>query len=97
MIGMSALMLLLHMENCRQAELYDLAESRTALARGEGARIPAAQELAPSSEGGDYASLYAAAKYDVVIETTGCLLYTSGPYPLCRHLRLGYPSVQRHL
>lgn len=20
-----------------------------------------------------------------------------GPYPLCRHLRLGYPSVQRHL
>ncbi len=70
-IGMSALMLLLHMENCRQAELYDLAESRTALARGEGARIPAAQELAPSSEGGDYASLYAAAKYDVVIETTG--------------------------
>ena len=70
-IGMSALMLLRHMEGCREAELYDLARFRTDLAASEGARIPAAGELAPQVDGNDYASLYAAAKYDVVLETTG--------------------------
>ncbi|MGM9640217.1 MAG: zinc-binding dehydrogenase [Faecousia sp.] len=70
-IGMSALMLLLHMEGCQQAELYDLAKSRVELARSEGARVPEAGELAVGDGGGDYASLYAAAKYDVVLETTG--------------------------
>lgn len=70
-IGMSALMLLIHMEGCRQAELYDLSASRRALAASEGARIPQAAELEVSEGGGDYASLYAAAKYDVVLETTG--------------------------
>lgn len=70
-IGMSALMLLLHQEGCERAELYDLAKFRTALAASEGARIPEAEELTPTGEGGDYASLYAAAKYDLVLETTG--------------------------
>lgn len=70
-IGMSALMLLMHMEGCGQAELYDLSASRTAIAASEGARIPAAEELAPGDGDGGYASMYAAAKYDVVIETTG--------------------------
>lgn len=70
-IGMSALLLLLHMEGCKQAELYDLAESRKALAHSEGARIPDASELEVSTSGTDYASMYATAKYDVVIETTG--------------------------
>lgn len=70
-IGMSALMLLIHMEGCKHAELYDLAASRTALAASEGARIPTADELNPGAGGGDYASMYAAAKYDIVIETTG--------------------------
>lgn len=70
-IGMSALMLLIHMEGCRHVELYDLAASRTALAASEGARIPTAEELNPDMDGGDYASMYAAAKYDLVIETTG--------------------------
>lgn len=70
-IGMSALMLLLHMEGCKQAELYDLAASRTTLAKSEGARIPEASELETVTSGTDYASMYAAAKYDVVIETTG--------------------------
>lgn len=70
-IGMSALMLLRHMEGCEQAELYDLAKSRTDIAASEGARIPEASELEVGEGGGDYASMYAAAKYDVVIETTG--------------------------
>ncbi|MGM9659463.1 MAG: zinc-binding dehydrogenase [Faecousia sp.] len=70
-IGMSALMLLRHMEGCQQAELYDLAESRKAVAASEGARIPAADELQCGTDAGDYASMYAAAKYDVVLETTG--------------------------
>ena len=49
-IGMSALMLLLHMENCRQAELYDLAESRTALARAAKARVsPQHRSLRPAA------------------------------------------------
>lgn len=70
-IGMSAMMLLRHMEGCRQVELYDLAASRKAIAASEGARIPEAEELAPKSGGTDYASMYASAVYDVVIETTG--------------------------
>jgi len=70
-IGMSALMLLIHMEGCKQAELFDLAASRTKLAASEGARIPEAQELNAGAGSGDYASMYAAAKYDIVIETTG--------------------------
>lgn len=70
-IGMSALMLLIHMEGCRQAELYDLAESRTALARAQGARVPEAKELEVGSGNGDYASMYETAKYDLVLETTG--------------------------
>ena len=70
-IGMSALMLLRHMEGCEGAELYDLAASRKAIAASEGARIPEASELEVGEGGGDYASMYAAAKYDVVLETTG--------------------------
>ena len=70
-IGMSALMLLRHMEKCEGAELYDLAASRKAIAASEGARIPEASELEVGEGSGDYASMYAAAKYDVVLETTG--------------------------
>lgn len=70
-IGMSALMLLRHMEGCEQAELYDLAKSRVELAKSEGARVPEAAELEVGEGNGDYASMYAAAKYDIVIETTG--------------------------
>lgn len=70
-IGMSALMLLRTMEGCRQAELYDLAQSRKELAQSVGARIPTPAELEVGSGSGDYASMYAAAKYDIVLETTG--------------------------
>ena len=70
-IGMGAMMLLRHMEGCGQVELYDLAGSRKAIAASEGARIPEASELEAGEGSGDYASLYAAAKYDVVLETTG--------------------------
>ena len=70
-IGMSALMLLRHMEGCEQAELYDLAQFRKDVAASEGAQIPEAEELQTGAGSGDYASMYAAAKYDVVLETTG--------------------------
>lgn len=70
-IGMSALMLMIHMEGCAQAELYDLSEYRTKIAKSEGARIPTEEDMNPGEGSGDYASMYAAAKYDVVIETTG--------------------------
>ena len=70
-IGMSALMLLIHMENCQTAELYDLSALRTGIAASEGARIPKGAELNAEAGGTDYVSMYAAAKYDVVIETTG--------------------------
>lgn len=70
-IGMSAMMLLRHMEGCEQVELYDLAASRVAIAASEGAHIPAAEALTATSGGTDYASMYASAVYDVVIETTG--------------------------
>ncbi len=69
-IGMSATMLLRNIYGCRQIDLFDLATSRKEIAASVGARIPAPQELTPPV-GADYASLYAAAKYDVVIETTG--------------------------
>lgn len=70
-IGMSALMLLIKNEGCTQAELYDLAQSRTAVAESVGARIPSAEELDTSKIGESYASLYQMAKYDIVLETTG--------------------------
>lgn len=70
-IGMSALMLFIHMEGCKQVELYDLSEHRTEIAKSENAVIPMAEDMDPGEGGGDYASMYATAKYDVVIETTG--------------------------
>lgn len=70
-IGMSALMLMIHMEGCSQTELYDLSEYRTGIAKSEGARIPTEEDMSPGEGSGDYASMYAAAKYDIVIETTG--------------------------
>lgn len=69
-IGMSAMMLLRNMHGCEQIDLFDLAASRKEIAAAAGARIPSPQELKPPT-GADYASLYAAAVYDVVIETTG--------------------------
>lgn len=70
-IGMSAMMLLKYMEGCEQVELYDLAASRKALAASVGARVPEASELECHADENNYASLYAAAKYDIVLETTG--------------------------
>ncbi|NCC67275.1 MAG: hypothetical protein EOM14_03625, partial [Clostridia bacterium] len=70
-IGMSALMLLLKNEGCKQAELYDLAQSRTAVAESVGARIPSAEEMDTSAIGDSYSAMYTMSKYDVVLETTG--------------------------
>ena len=61
-IGMSALMLLIHMEGCRKTELYDLSQYRTKIAKSEGASVPSENEMNPGEGNGDYASMYAAAK-----------------------------------
>ncbi len=63
-IGMSAMMLLRNMHGCEQIDLFDLANSRKEIAVAAGARIPSPEELKPPT-GADYASLYAAAIYDV--------------------------------
>lgn len=70
-IGMSAAMLLRHAESCETVSLYDLSSRRVQVAASAGMRIPAADELAPQADGADYASMYAGAKYDIVLETTG--------------------------
>jgi L-iditol 2-dehydrogenase len=70
-IGMSALMLLAKLEGADHLELYDLAAHRTSIAASVGARIPTAEELNPVSDGNSYEDMYASAKYDVVLETTG--------------------------
>ncbi len=70
-IGMSALMLLKKMEGCKHAELYDLAKSRTAIAKSVGARIPSTTELNTGNIDETYSSMYKMAKYDIVLESTG--------------------------
>lgn len=70
-IGMSAMMLLKHMYHCEQVSLYDLSEYRKDIARNAGARIPDDESLNITVREGNYAALYNAAEYDVVIETTG--------------------------
>ena len=70
-IGMSSAMLLRYMKGCENVDLYDISSWRTAVAEKAGMRIPAANELEVQGDGNDYASMYAAAKYDVVLETTG--------------------------
>ena len=70
-IGMSAAMLLRHMENCGDVSLYDIADSRTNVAAFADITIPSGEELEARPSGSDYTSMYASAKYDVVLETTG--------------------------
>lgn len=70
-IGMSAMMLLKYMYHCEQVSLYDLSEYRKDIARKADARIPDDDSLNIAVQDGNYATLYNAAKYDVVIETTG--------------------------
>ena len=69
-IGAAALMLLKLAEGCEHVDLFDIAKSRCDTARQLGADIPEAESL-DVKPGSDYASLYAAAKYDAIIETTG--------------------------
>lgn len=70
-IGMSALMLLARMEKAEKLELFDLAQYRTDIAASVGAGIPTPSDLEPPKSDGSYESMYAAAKYDIVLETTG--------------------------
>lgn len=70
-IGMSAMMLLKNMYGCEQLSLYDLSEYRTGIARDSGAEIPDGESLNIKVEEGNYAALYGAAQYDIILETTG--------------------------
>jgi threonine dehydrogenase-like Zn-dependent dehydrogenase len=74
-IGMAAMMLLKHTEGCDRIELFDISQHRTRIAASSGAYIPEAAELeiaAPGSgENISYAQMYASAKYDAIIESTG--------------------------
>lgn len=70
-IGMSAAMLLRHMKGCVSVSLYDISSHRAQVAAAAGMQIPLAEDLAPKASGTDYASMYADAKYDIVLETTG--------------------------
>lgn len=70
-IGMSAMMLLKKLFGCRKVSLYDLSGYRCEIARSAEAEIPDRKTLSVKAEDGNYAALYEAAKYDIIIETTG--------------------------
>lgn len=70
-IGMSAMLLLKNMYGCEHVSLYDLSEHRINIAKKLGAEIPSPDSLNVKVEGGSYSALYEAARYDVVLETTG--------------------------
>lgn len=70
-IGMAVLMLLLYHYGCEDVSLFDLVESRKALAHELGATIPAEKDLEYAPKSGGYGDIYAAGRYDVIIETTG--------------------------
>jgi len=70
-IGMSAAMLLRHMEGCTTVSLYDISKHRVQVAALAGMQVPSAEDIAPQTATADYASMYASAKYDIVLETTG--------------------------
>ena len=70
-IGMSAMLLLKNIYNCDNVFLYDLSEYRKKTAEKLGAIIPDDKDLEVNTDEKDYSSLYSAAKYDVIIETTG--------------------------
>lgn len=70
-IGMSAMMLLKNLFGCSNVFLFDLSEHRCEIARSAGAEIPDQDSLNRKAEDGNYAALYEAAKYDVILETTG--------------------------
>ncbi len=70
-IGMSAAMLLRYMKGCGAVSLHDISEHRVRVAAAVGLRIPSEEELSAKVDGEDYASMYAGAKYDIVLETTG--------------------------
>lgn len=70
-IGMSAAMLLRHMDGCKDVSLYDISHNRVSVAAAAGMTIPTKEELEIEPSGSDYSSMYANAKYDIVLETTG--------------------------
>ncbi|NWO21045.1 alcohol dehydrogenase catalytic domain-containing protein [Oribacterium sp. oral taxon 102] len=83
-IGMGAMMLLRKIYHCETVALYDLSRYRCEIARSAGAEIPTAEALHPQAEDGSYASLYQAACYDIVIETTGVPSVFASAFPLLK-------------
>jgi len=69
-IGMASMLLLKFLNGCKQIDLFDISVYRTWLAASFGARIPELTEI-ESGENSGYAQMYAAAKYDVIIDSTG--------------------------
>ncbi|MGI6168734.1 MAG: zinc-dependent alcohol dehydrogenase [Christensenellales bacterium] len=70
-IGMAVLMLLVYHYQCGDVSLYDLVDNRNALAKELGATIPREQDLSYAPKSGSYGDIYAAGRYDIIIETTG--------------------------
>jgi L-iditol 2-dehydrogenase len=70
-IGLSALLLLRYHYNAQDISLIDLIDNRCRIARELGAVIPSPEALEYAPKDGSYSAIYSAAKYDVIIETTG--------------------------
>ncbi|MEY8356305.1 alcohol dehydrogenase catalytic domain-containing protein [Lachnospiraceae bacterium 54-53] len=83
-IGMSAMMLLKNLFGCGNVSLYDLSDHRTEIAKSAGAVIPEGGSLNVKAEEGNYSALYEAARYDIVLETTGVPAVFSNAFHLLR-------------
>lgn len=69
-IGLSSGMLLKDLEKVEDIDLYDISSYRNNIAKQAGLNIPQIEDLKENTSDG-YASMYASAKYDIIIETTG--------------------------
>lgn len=83
-IGMSAMMLLKYIYGCQQISLYDLSGYRTGIARSAGAEIPDEGSLNIKAEDSNYSALYEAARYDIILETTGVAAVFSNAFHLLK-------------
>lgn len=72
-IGMSALLILRKYYGCADVSLFDMVKEKRELARALGANIPTEGILNVQADESRYDSLYSAAEYDIVFETTGNL------------------------
>jgi len=71
-IGLGALLLVKHRYGCKDVACFDISEKRMSTALRLGASNPGdILGSVSGSEGASYGDLYGAAKFDIVIETTG--------------------------